>query len=238
MNKFIIIGGGLTGLSCAFKLVHMEILPENIEIFEARQEIGSPTRSPGIASFSNNIDFLLNNIKLQKLTLLNNENNFLTFRREWLEKSLLIHLTDLGCKINLKETINENKLKNIISFIKEKSIIINCAGKKKSSSGFPGDFTNFINSKIQLISIKPKKLVNWYGYLSIEKNKTIIKKTFISINKKDGLNEIWTCDLDKITKEKYKFIEIIKSSFPPTLDDILANNTIDRGFLLANKAIQ
>ena len=91
--------------------------------------------------------------------------------------------------------------------LSKKSIIINCAGKKKSSSGFPGDFTNFINSKIQLISIKPKKLINWHGYLSIEKNKTTIKKTFISINKKDGLNEIWTCDLNKITKEKYKFKE-------------------------------
>ena len=63
MNKIIIIGGGLTGLSCAIKLIENNIEPSNIEIFEARQEIGSPTRSPGIAKNSDNTQFLFNKIK-------------------------------------------------------------------------------------------------------------------------------------------------------------------------------
>ena len=65
MNKIIIIGGGLTGLTCAMKLIQMEIIPSNIKIFEARQEIGSPTRSPGIAINSENFKELLKIIKIQ-----------------------------------------------------------------------------------------------------------------------------------------------------------------------------
>lgn len=237
MNKFIIIGAGLTGLSCAFKLIHMEILPKDIELFEARQEIGSPTRSPGISLMSKNINFLLDNIKLQKLTLLRKKENFLTFRREWLEKSLLIYLTSLGCKINLKTIVNENKLIEITTPI-EKPIIINCAGKKKSSSGFPGDFTNFINTKYNIINVEYKNLIKWNGYLLIKDNINTIKNdSFISINKEEGINEVWTNNENKIIKQKEKLIEIINSSFPESIDDILANNTIDRGFLLANNAI-
>ena len=40
-----VAGGGLRGLSCA-----MELLSNNLEvtIYETRQEIGNPVRSPGI----------------------------------------------------------------------------------------------------------------------------------------------------------------------------------------------
>ena len=39
-----IAGGGLTGLSCALELLDNG---HKVEIFEARQEIGNPVRSPG-----------------------------------------------------------------------------------------------------------------------------------------------------------------------------------------------
>ena len=235
MNKIIIIGGGLTGLSCAIKLIENNIDPSNIEIFEARQEIGSPTRSPGIAKNSDNTQFLFNKIKLQPLTSEHYENNLISFRREWLEKSLLIHLTKLGCKINLKRKITE---KEIVKLFNDniKKTIINCAGNKKKSSGFPGDYTDFINSKNKLINSENFKCVKWYGYLSTTINEFKLEEKFISINKKDGLNETWICE-NKINP-KNKVIEMMKSTFPPNSELILANNTIDRGFSLANKAIK
>jgi len=231
MNKIIIIGGGLTGLSCAFKLIQMEIEPSNITIYEARQEIGSPTRSPGIAKKSKNIDILIDKIKLQPLTLLDLNNNIFSFRREWLEKSLSIYLTKLGCKINLKTTVTES----LIEKLEKNKIIINCAGFKKKSSGFPGDFTNFINSEKLMINSNPQKLIPWKGYLSIEFKENKFDEKYISINKKDNLNEIWTCNIQENENIQNKFIEVIKSYFPSTSYEILANNTIDRGFLLANK---
>ena len=230
MNKIIIIGGGLTGLSCAFKLIQMEIPPSNITIFEARQEIGSPTRSPGIAKKSKNVEILFDKIKLQPLTLLNLENNIFTFRREWLEKSLSIYLTKLGCKINLKTTITES----LINKFEEDEIIINCAGFKRKSSGFPADFTNFTNSKKSMIKSNQQKLIQWNGYLSIKNEENKFNEKYISINKKDNLNEIWTCNTEEQNTDN-KFIEVIKSYFPTSSNEILANNTIDRGFLLANK---
>ena len=40
-----IVGSGLTGLSCAIHLLNSSI---PVEIYEARQEIGNPIRSPGL----------------------------------------------------------------------------------------------------------------------------------------------------------------------------------------------
>ena len=65
---------------------------------------------------------------------------------------------------------------------------------------------------------------------------TKLSEKYISINKKDELTEIWTTK--EINKHNNKFIEIIESSFPPVIKEIFANNTIDRGFLVANKAMK
>ena len=235
MNKIIIIGAGLTGLTCAVKLIQMETIPNNIEIFEARQEIGSPTRSPGIAINSKNFEELINIIKIQPLTLLNNENNFLTFRREWLEKSISIHLSNLGCKIHLKTKITE---KNLKKYINENYKIINCAGKKKKTGGFPGDYRDFIKNKDKIINYNYDKIINWYGYLSVDIQEIKFENFLISINKKDGLSEIWTTHPKKINTPKNGWIEIIKSQYPNNSKYILANNSIDRGYLLANEAMK
>ena len=72
-----IVGSGLTGLSCAIHLLKSSI---PVEIYEARQEIGNPIRSPG----------LLTNFDLKYIE---NTDAILTpigwgFRREWFEKNL------------------------------------------------------------------------------------------------------------------------------------------------------
>ena len=233
MNEIIIIGGGLTGLSCAVKLIENNIQASDITIYEARQEIGSPTRSPGIASYSKNTEFIFNKIKMQKLTLENLEENIISFRREWLEKSILISLTKKGCNINLKSKITDKELNEFFKI--ENITVINCAGNKKKSSGFPADYTDFMNTKNKIISFNYSNSVKWYGYLSTNNNEFKNEEKHISINKKDGLNETWVCK-DKIENIKFKAIEIMKSTYPPKSELILANNTIDRGFFLANKA--
>ena len=238
MNKIIIIGGGLTGLSCAIKLIENNIEASNIIIFEARQEIGSPTRSPGIALVSKNINLIFNKIKLQPLTFENHHNNLISFRREWLEKSLLIYLTNLGCNIYLKSKITEKKIEELIKKYGEEIKIINCAGNKRKSSGFPGDFTDFINTKNKLTNHKYPKLVKWYGYLLTNYRDFEIEKNQISINKKDGLNETWIYNKEIKADSDFKIIETMKSTFPKDVENILANNTIDRGFSLANKAMK
>lgn len=233
MNEIIIIGGGLTGLSCAVKLIENNIQASDITIYEARQEIGSPTRSPGIASYSKNTEFIFNKIKMQKLTLENLQENIISFRREWLEKSILIFLTKKGCNIKLKSKITD---KEINEFFKIENItIINCAGNKRKSSGFPADYTDFMNTKKKMIKYDYPSSVKWYGYLSTDNNEFKNQEKYLSINKKDGLNETWVCR-DEIENIKFKTIEIMISTYPPKSELILANNTIDRGFLLANKA--
>ena len=86
-----------------------------------------------------------------------------------------------------------------------------------------------------MINSNPQKLIPWKGYLSIEFKENKFDEKYISINKKDNLNEIWTCNIQENENIQNKFIEVIKSYFPSTSYEILANNTIDRGFLLANK---
>ena len=170
---------------------------------------------------------------MQKLTLENLQENIISFRREWLEKSILISLTKKGCNINLKSKITDKELNEFFKI--ENITVINCAGNKKKSSGFPADYTDFMNTKNKIISFNYSNSVKWYGYLSTNNNEFKNEEKYISINKKDGLNETWVCK-DKIENIKFKAIEIMKSTYPPKSELILANNTIDRGFFLANKA--
>lgn len=231
MNNYIIIGGGLTGLSCAFKLILMEVEPEKITIYEARQEIGSPTRSPGIGKKSKNLQLVIDNILFQPLTKLFNNDNYFTFRREWFEKSILIHLTNLGCSIKLKNTVKNNLV------IDSNTVLINCAGKKMKSSGFPGDFTDFSQLK-RIIEIKENKTyIPWYGFLTINSFNIKNNNDIFSILKTEDYYETWT-KINNFSNFKNKgLIEVMKSSFPEELNEIFANKTIDRGFLLANMAI-
>tara|TARA_B110000495_G_C23021401_1_gene606015 strand:+ start:858 stop:1484 length:627 start_codon:yes stop_codon:yes gene_type:complete len=107
-----IAGGGLRGISCA-----LELLNNNLEvtIFEARQEIGNPVRSPGIIK---KLDSELIEISVAK----RNQYGW-ALRREWLEKILAKQVVDQGGIIRLK---TKAPLKSI-----------DCSGGKSSAPGWP-----------------------------------------------------------------------------------------------------
>ena len=107
-----IAGGGLCGLSCA-----MELLKNNfsVTIYEARQEIGNPVRSPGIIKELNN--------NLIKITAAKATEYGWALRREWLEKELAKQVVDLGGVIKLKTRSPDNA--------------IDCTGGKSIAPGWP-----------------------------------------------------------------------------------------------------
>jgi hypothetical protein len=117
-----IAGGGLRGIACA-----VELLKSNFEvtIFEARQEIGNPVRSPGIIK---NLDSNLIEITAAKKTVYG-----WALRREWLEKELAKKVVDLGGIIKLKTTAPKNS--------------IDCTGGKSIAAGWPcaGTQDNLVN---------------------------------------------------------------------------------------------
>ncbi|MBT4065626.1 MAG: hypothetical protein HOE76_00180 [Euryarchaeota archaeon] len=107
-----IAGCGLTGISCALELLEKK-LP--VTIYESRQEIGNPTRSPGI------IKTLDSN--LIKPTVAKPTKYGWALRREWLEKSLAQKVVDLGGIIRLKTKAPPNS--------------VDCTGGKSSAPGWP-----------------------------------------------------------------------------------------------------
>ena len=107
-----IAGGGLCGLSCAMELLENNF---NVTIYEARQEIGNPVRSPGI------IKNLSNNL-IKKTAAKPTEYGW-ALRREWLEKELAKQVVDLGGIIKLKT--------------KAPMDAIDCTGGKSIAPGWP-----------------------------------------------------------------------------------------------------
>ena len=107
-----ISGAGVQGLSCAQKLLENGI---QVTLFESRQEIGNPIRSPGIIK---NLD-----VKLIKKTKAKKIKFGWSLRREWLEKEMAKKVVDLGGIIKLKSTTNKDS--------------INCTGGKSKAPGWP-----------------------------------------------------------------------------------------------------
>ena len=107
-----ISGGGVQGLSCGLKLIESGF---DVTIFEARQEIGNPVRSPGLII---NLDTEM----IEKTAAKKNDYGW-AFRREWFEKILAKKFVDLGGIIKLKTTAPENS--------------INCTGGKSKAPGWP-----------------------------------------------------------------------------------------------------
>ena len=105
-----IAGGGIRGLSCALYLINYGY---NVTIYETRQEIGNPVRSPGIikaipAEFKDQTAAKKNPIGW-------------AFRREWFEKLLAKQVVDRGGEIKLKTEAPRNS--------------INCTGGKSKAPG-------------------------------------------------------------------------------------------------------
>ena len=107
-----ISGGGVRGLSCALYLLN---LGYNVTIYETRQEIGNPVRSPGI------IKSIPEEFMEQTAAKQNSEG--WAFRREWFEKLLAKKVADKGGKIILKTEGPKDAL--------------DCTGGKSQAPGWP-----------------------------------------------------------------------------------------------------
>ncbi len=106
----------MTGLSCAIELLNNGF---EVELFESRQEIGNPVRSPGLIS---ELDQEMIEKSVAKLTPIG-----WGMRREWFEKTLAKRVVTKGGKINLKKTAPPNS--------------IDCTGGKSPSPGWPSKGT-------------------------------------------------------------------------------------------------
>ena len=115
-----IAGGGVRGLSCALYLLKQN---HPVTIYESRQEIGNPVRSPGISK-------TIPEDLVEKTSAVKTCFGW-AFRREWFEKELAKKVTDSGGTIKLKTTAPEDS--------------INCTGGKSSSSGWPQTGTQYTN---------------------------------------------------------------------------------------------
>ena len=115
---FNIAGGGVRGLSCALYLLQQKY---KVTIYEVRQEIGNPVRSPGIIKN-------LSNEYVEKTSARPTPFGW-ALRREWFEKELAKKVVDLGGEIKLKTTAPDNS--------------INCTGGKSSSPGWPLSGTQY-----------------------------------------------------------------------------------------------
>jgi hypothetical protein len=113
-----ISGAGVQGLSCGIKLVESGF---SVTIFEARQEIGNPVRSPGLIS---TLDFDM----IEKTAAKKNEFGW-AFRREWFEKLLAKKFVDLGGIIKLKTEGPKDS--------------IDCTGGKSKAPGWPVSGTQY-----------------------------------------------------------------------------------------------
>ncbi len=217
--SFIIAGGGLSGLSCAYKLLENG---EDVKIIESRAEIGTPTRSPGYSS--------------KKLTIIEDLIDDISgmdwkggysFRREWLEKRLAINLTKLGCEIITRTRITEGNENQIIfqgagklASGKLTGTIVDLLGVKSKTAGWFGNCS--------VINNKPN-LNKWNGGLCINEN--ILEMDF-SFKRGDGLIECWW--QDKPPNKSINWIEMMSGEHQNIPD---ASNTIERGFNKANQLL-
>ena len=97
-----IAGAGVRGLSCALYLLKNNL---QVTLYEARQEIGNPVRSPGI--IKNMPEDFIEKTSAKKIEF------GWAFRREWYEKELAKQVADSGGIIKLKSTAPDLSLIHI-----------------------------------------------------------------------------------------------------------------------------
>jgi hypothetical protein len=154
-----IAGGGLCGISCAIELLNQNI---PVTIFESRQEIGNPVRSPGIIKKLDS--------ELIEPTVAKKTQYGWALRREWLEKSLAQKVVDLGGVIKLKTNAPEKA--------------IDCTGGKSIAPGWPaaGSQKNLVKWKGGIV-IKTD--------IPPEFNLDEMSEDRFSFERGDGLVECW-----------------------------------------------
>jgi len=202
-----IAGGGLTGLSCALELLDNG---HNVEIFEARQEIGNPVRSPGWIT----IDL---GEKINKASSALSTKHGWALRREWLEKALAIEVVDKGGIIHLKHQI------------KQPINAIDCLGNKSPISGWPG--------KIDILQ-KKEKLTKWVGGIVIqdelpnEYNINTIEESKLCLQRGDGLIECWERHSFSMNPVK-GWLELMNGDHPHDIMGLCGDHAINLGKKLA-----
>ena len=154
-----ISGAGVRGLSCGIKLLESGL---DVTIFEARQEIGNPVRSPGYI-----VD--LDPEFIEKTAAKKNDFGW-GFRREWFEKLLAKKFVDLGGIIKLKTIGPENS--------------VNCTGGKTIAPGWPSS-----GSQFNLVKWNGGIVISSDIPLEFELNN--IEDDRLCFEREDGLVECW-----------------------------------------------
>ena len=195
-----IAGAGLTGMSCALDLLKSG---HNIIIYESRQEIGNPVRSPW---FINNINIDFIDVSCAKQSKLG-----WGFRREWYEKAFAELILSKGGEIILKTEAPIDS--------------IDCTGEKTTSSGWPSSN----NKKTSLISWNGGIVIESDLPKDIIKNSK--SSTHICFQRGDGLVEYWTTN--KLPTPSKGWLEIIQGEHPEDVDLIGADYAIAKGISIA-----
>ena len=200
-----IAGGGVRGLSCA-----LYFLSQNhpVTIYESRQEIGNPVRSPGIAKTISS-DFI------DKTSAIKSTFGW-AFRREWFEKALAKKVTDSGGIIKLKTTApNES---------------INCTGGKTNASGWPQAGTQYTGlvSWSGGITI-PSNIPSEFSLDSMEEDRFCFQRG-------DGLVECWI--KGELPRPTQGWLEIMKGEHPTSSRYIWVDEAIAEGEEIAKNFIQ
>ena len=202
-----IAGGGLTGLSCALELIENGY---EVEIFEARQEIGNPVRSPGWLT----IDL---GEKINKASSAHQSEHGWALRREWLERSLAIQVVDKGGLIHLKHQI------------KQPIDAIDCLGNKTQIPGWPGR-NDVLNKK--------EKLTKWVGGVVIKDdlptgfNINSIEENKLCLQRGDGLIECWERNSFSSNPQK-GWLELMDGEHPHDIMGLCGDHAINLGKKLA-----
>ena len=200
-----IAGGGLRGLNCAITLLEEGY---NVTVYETRQEIGNPIRSPGIIKHLDSNLILICNAK---------SNDFgWCLRREWLEKKYAERVIDLGGEIILKSEAPPDA--------------IDCRGGKAPAPGWPS--TNPIDESLITwnggITIE-NNIPDVFELNTLEDDKFCFEHS-------DGLIECWI--RGKLPNPPQGWLEIIQGEHPINANDIWADNSLLEGVMIAKKTIQ
>jgi hypothetical protein len=199
-----VAGGGVRGLSCALYLLKQN---HPVTIYESRQEIGNPVRSPGISK-------TISEDLIEKTSAVKTSFGW-AFRREWFEKELAKKVTDSGGTIKLKTTAPENS--------------INCTGGKTNSSGWPQTGTQYTNlvswsGGITITSNIP----NEFSLDSMEEDRFCFQRG-------DGLVECWI--KGELPRPTQGWLELMKGEHPSSSAIIDADEAVAEGEEIAKNFI-
>lgn len=251
MHDIIIAGSGLTGLSCAHHLLESGIESTRIKLVDARQELGSPTRSAGLIRHSSQWMSILTTIAQPQTMLMDLGDNLTSVRREWLEKSFAIHLAQRGVSFQLKSRIDSIEISDSnlklsinggydnINSTTDFWLVIDALGRKPNSTGFPGrsDILVQYDSKKIIPADERGDLILWSGSITpSDDNSVDFNSQYCSFPRGDSLREQWKLESDNDNSHSSP-TETIIGHHPPSLTEFTIDATLTRGILLAESTL-